>query len=439
MAQIPRVAVGTVQPEADIQPILWALLCVLRDAGIETQTFRSRACFSAHDGPAAITGLATRHLDSWLMTPELCRTLFLRNTQSCDLALVEGHLQPDDHPEQWGGRLETLCDWLQLPTIGVVDVSRLSPCRIPRRPRAEALLLDRVRDAGHAFYWQVALEALWGIPVLGALEDLPGARTTLASLAAGVPPSECLCGAFSRSLSRYLCRRRFLKLAANAPELDGGPRFLESKEKVSTERPTRVAVAFDDCFNCYFPDVFDLLQQRGASLQVFSPLRDESLPPDSDLVLVGCGHPERYAGALSGNTCLAWSIRNHVASGKRIYAEGAGVALLAEELLLADGSCHEMTGLLPVSCGMRPQEAGMSPCEVESPSHNWVAPNGTRMKGYRNHRWSLSRSHLVDSTRMGFDDEMDPCFASTDRVAASLVHLDFAAQPSLLERFLGAA
>ena len=90
MIPLPRLAVGTIQPQADSHAILWGLMEALRARGLQVQSFRSRACFAAETETAAVTGLHPRHLDSWLMSPDLCRRLLLRATDHCDIAVVEG-------------------------------------------------------------------------------------------------------------------------------------------------------------------------------------------------------------------------------------------------------------------------------------------------------------------------------------------------------------
>ncbi len=56
----------------------------------------------------------------------------------------------------------------------------------------------------------------------------------------------------------------------------------------------------DDAFHCYFPDTLDLLELRGATVCDFSPLRDERLPVDTDIVYFGCGRPDLFAGPADG-------------------------------------------------------------------------------------------------------------------------------------------
>ncbi len=102
---------------------------------------------------------------------------FLRASASADMAVVEGrydqatreHCQHSKPTLQatGGGSLDALCQWLDLPRIAVVDVQLLNNCHIPKRPAADALLLDRVGGQGDfcplADHSGIAL----GIPVVG--------------------------------------------------------------------------------------------------------------------------------------------------------------------------------------------------------------------------------------------------------------------------------
>ena len=70
MWRIPRLAVGTVQPSARCQPLQWALLTALSQAGMGVQTFGSRASFASHDASRCLTGRPRRYLYSWVMDGE---------------------------------------------------------------------------------------------------------------------------------------------------------------------------------------------------------------------------------------------------------------------------------------------------------------------------------------------------------------------------------
>ena len=90
MPELPRLAVGTVQVDVDLQPILWGLMEGLRRDGLQIQSFLSRACFARCAETATVTGRKPRHLDSWLMPREVCRELFAPGAQWADLAVVQG-------------------------------------------------------------------------------------------------------------------------------------------------------------------------------------------------------------------------------------------------------------------------------------------------------------------------------------------------------------
>ncbi len=177
MSCLPRLAVGPVHRGVDCRPVLWALLDVLDRLGLRVQSFFSRACLEEVEAATAITGAAPRHLDSWLMNAEQCRDRFWRASRTCDLSIVQGCFA--DEPESSltprvgvnepaGSQLPTLCKWLVLPRLGVIDLPSLSGCELPtRRPNVDALIIDRVSCRCDFYRWQTILETLWGIPVIG--------------------------------------------------------------------------------------------------------------------------------------------------------------------------------------------------------------------------------------------------------------------------------
>src|SRR5690606_27303091 len=136
-----------------------------------------------------------------------------------------------------------------------------------------------------------------------------------------------------------------LRIARRAPELETLPESRPAAQRCCV----RVAVAYDDAFHCYFPDTLDLLELSGATVVNFSPLRDECLPPDTDIVYFGCGHPERFAADLAANCCMQSALRTHVCSGRRVYAEGGGLAYLCRYIKDHGGKCLPMAGILPAA------------------------------------------------------------------------------------------
>jgi cobyrinic acid a,c-diamide synthase len=352
--------------------------------------------------------------------------------QASDLGIVEGRFDGDGATiSSAGGRLDPLCEMLDLPRIAVVNASRLRRCVLPPRPAGvDGLLLDCVSEHDY-HYLQTSLEALWGIPVWGGLTELPGVRTVVDHLPPGSRPSKRLCRRVGEKLQEFLRLDEILGLAErrglpNCPrQLFAGPTAAES---------LNIAVAYDEAFYGYFPDGLDLLELHGARIRDFSPLRDERLPPDTDLVYLGCGQPERFADELARNCCMQMALRRHFCRGRRIYAEGSGVAYLCRQMVRVDGWRLPMVGLLPAIAWQTPNPAPLRPVELELAHNNWLRDGGRRVRGYLDSRWVLQRTGPVTSCAVA-DGEGDAIFAR-HRAIASQLHLNLVAQPHMVHSFL---
>jgi cobyrinic acid a,c-diamide synthase len=433
MSTSSRLALGTIQAEADSRAIIWGVLDALEQAGVRTQTFLSRCCLSPHDGPSVINGSTSRHLDSWLMTPEMCRQIFLQATATAGLAIIEGKYDAA-LANRAGGSLDTLCDWLDLPRLAIVDCSRLSDCQLPARPTADALLIENFSGACDVHHWQTVLESLWGIPVIGAMQQPPVLRDAVTALPAGQKPPRELCSALGQEFLRHSRLERLLRLATRrgipgdwatpAPE-DTTPALPRGK--------VQVAVAYDDAFHCYFPDTLDMLEMRGATVRVFSPLRDEFLPAETDIVYLGCGRPQDHAAALAENHCLMMSLKDHICAGRRVYAEGGGLAYLCQHVDLGDGTLVPMIGVLRAVAHRNPQPSAPEAVELTLAVDSWLGAAGTQVRGYRNSNWQLEPTGCLTHFTAEADGQLD--LIGRHQVIGSRVHLNFAAQPALLGRF----
>ncbi len=434
MFSVPRLAAGTIQSQANLQPMMWALLDALDREGVRIQSYASRSCFAAVDAATSITGVCPRHLDSWLMSAEQCRTIFWRSASQSSLAIVEGHF--DDGDKTSGGKLEPLCQWLGLPRLAVVDVSLIGDCRLPEPPqRAAGLLLDKVTDERDFLKWQTILEPLWGIPVFGGLEPLPDLRSTISQLRPGETVSRDLCRTLGNSLLRYSSATRLLNLASRGDfSLGDAGEALDSDPSDNRYAGTRIAVAYDDMFHCYFPDALDALESCGAEVRDFSPLRDEALPPDTDLVVIGCGHPERFAAEIAENHCMMLALREHVCAGKRIYAEGGGLAYLCQSLELGDGEFAPMAGVFSAIARANPGAGLPEPLEVPLACDSWLGPAGTVIRGYLNDAWRLEAAGRLRVLGKTLAHSLP--LVLRHHAAGSRLHLNLVAQPHLLTSFL---
>ncbi len=473
MSSLSRLAVGNIQSGMDYRPIFWGLLDALHRRGVRIQNYLSRACLACGDGATAITGVATRHLDSWLMTADQAQRTFSRSSRQADLSVVEGSfcdwpngssasinaargfsnsgedaISGEDAQRSVaasGSRLSTLCDWLALPKLGVVDAPSLAGCRLPPRPSVDGLLLDRLSSPVDFHYWQTVVEALWGIPVVGGMGLQAGARNELAQLPPGRQPPLDLCQRLGASFGQFTSLGRLLALAdrfefpgkptvKNACSISQ-PQFASQCSLSGCDGPTSltVAVAYDAAFCGYFPDTLDALERHGVAVQDFSPLRDESLPADTDIVYIGCGHPELFAEQLADNYCLQTALRDHVRAGRRIYAEGGGLAYLCQQCELPGGERAPMVGILPAAARFNPTGI-TSPVELTLGGASWLGKPDEKVRGYLSDRWRLEPLGRLTSCANEPSRQRD--LVQRRQAVGSRVQLNFALQPALLESFL---
>ncbi len=348
------------------------------------QHFRTRACPTATEAVGQVTGLPGRHLDAWLMPAPVCRSLFARAAASAELSLVEGTLecamgaQPFptcDHP----GDLGPIAEALDLPVVAVVSCrgSDSEAFHLPRFPEGvDAILLDELADPEHLPRLRRLVHWTTGLPVVGAIEAMPGVRAALERVPRNRHLPDDLIDELARSFLKHadltaideLARCRPFRRPTAGLALSGRGR-----------RRFRVAYAQDEAFGRYFPDTIEALEALGADLVEFSPLRDEGLPERVNLVMIGCGLPDHHADDLASNHSMIAALGEHVCLGRRIYSEGGGTAYLGRRMMIrgryyrAQGSCRSTPSWSPTHRRRPRSRGGCSTTAGSVPAGRWSA------------------------------------------------------------------
>ena len=436
MNLLPRVAIGSIQPGTDLQPMFWALNECLNQEGINVQNFSAHANYKGCCAEQDHCHNPVRILDNWLQGERGCQDFFWRSTRYADMAVVSGSYPtgiPDSsqpNKVSAAGNLETLCQRLDLARIVVLDASRLGACLIPPRPdEIDAILLDRLPIHTSLAQWKIIFQALWDTPVLGYLGAGTTARRERDDHSQHIHLSRNHRQRLGRLLGNNLDMTHLLRIAAD--------RQVSPTVNTSfTSRPAgslRVAVALDEAFPCHCPDTLDLFESFGASLHEFSPLHSESLPAGTDLVYIGCGRLDTMAERLSENICLKQSLQHYAAREGRIYAECDGLAYLCKQLQLPGGKQIPMAGLLPTTAHLQPQVVRPLPQETHLLQDSWFGRKGTSLRTYWNPRWLLDSCASIKP--IALTDQAQPLLVSHQQVIGNLAHLDFPAHAEYLPRF----
>jgi cobyrinic acid a,c-diamide synthase len=430
MARIPRLLIASVSDSHEPAQCTLGLLAAFKAVHAHVQHFRSLAAFTPLDHVTPVTGIASRHLDAWMMSPDLCRELFVHCARDAEISVIEGSPSGRADCSGW----PQIAQLLDCPVIGVISSDPVDPFHAPPLPNhVDALFIDQFVSKQQFQAQKQALEQIYRKPVVGGFAAGEPATEWIDRMQRGRALPGSAIELLAKRVREVTDLQQLMTLARSRPLSVRPPEFLVTR---ANRRKTRVAVAYDDCFHCYFPETLDALEFLGADVCQFSPLADERLPEPCDIVFLGCGHPEQYGSALAENQCMRAALCQHLCAGYRIYAEGGGAAYLCQRLRVGDSSVP-MIGLLSAdaeftgSASPRPQRVEMT-CQRSS----WLAEQGDIVRGYRSGAW-----------RFYPQTELPACFASDadfpeilvrHHCVASTIHVNFAAQPRVLASFFAA-
>lgn len=430
MPQPARLAIGSVQSDANRYPVLWGLLDLWRRHGIQVQPFRSHAELASSPGAEVATGRPYRHLDCGMMFPRLCGHLLQYGARGCDLAVVDGFFAPRRESAASNPfYLDALCDWLDLAGVAVVDVSRLNEGHLPERPRKlDAVILDCVSSSREAARWEIEIETVWNTPVVGWMNNEAPLRAVAEGITSDTRPSPKLCRALGDALAETVHEDELLALAHRRSLAPSG----DSLFNTGSQSGVRVAVGIDEAMSRHFPENLDLLTVRGGTTVDFSPLRAGEIPHGTEVVYLGDGCLHAYARKLAASHCLLMSLQSHAARGGRVYAEGMGAALLGRELHLPDGSRLPMAGVLPWSYRLVKGLPYTGLRQVSTDGNNWLVKGCGRLRAYS----GCERLEIIDDTRFARHTDPEACLQSWGGAVASTVPLFFPAHPRLVNNLL---
>ena len=444
MPKFPRLFLIGSSDEEDPSDCTLALIAALHHDGFTVQHFRSVSAFSPVDHVTPVTGVSSRHLDPWIMDPTLCRELFSHTAAAADISIIEAcrpaqmRLAPQEPPatqRQLGlggdGDWELLAQTLNCPVVAVVPSQATAKYHGRKVPDyVDALLLDGVPSRAHFDVEKTAVESVSGKPVLGGLVRKHSLRDGKVKTGDMQRPGVATIEELRTSLLEVTDLSKVISLAHSRPAPS------QSTELFAREKRRRlcVAIAYDDCFRCYFPDTLDVLEFLGAELREFSPLNDERLPEESDIVYFGCGHPEKFARGLSENECMRAALRSHVSSGRRVYAEGGGTAYLCQRLRLPSGVMYPMVGVFPAETDFTGSAAARPvPVELRCHRSTWIAAPGEIVRGYHSGAWRLRDLGGLGSCFASGADQ--PEIVVRHHCVGSMIHLNLAAYPRVLDAF----
>ena len=325
-----------------------------------------------------VLGIPGRNLDSFFLPAEGVRKVLVDavREEQAGIAVLEGVM---GYYDGLGGTETSASSWeiaeiTDTPAILVLDCKGASLSvaamasgflHFRKKSHIAGVILNRVSS----MYYErlaAAVEEASGLPVLGYLPESEEYRMESRHLGLFLPGEidrlRERIGRLADQMEKSIAVERVLEVAGMLPlrienkekekaenesmEAESIAKFPACQEQKVTSR-VRIGVARDEAFCFYYQENFHLLEQMGAELVYFSPLRDKKIPDRVDGLLFGGGYPENYARELAKNAAMRESIRRSIAAGMPFLAECGGFLYLHRTLEGSDGKHWEMAGVYP--------------------------------------------------------------------------------------------
>src|ERR1051325_784088 len=312
--------------------LVFALIAALRARGLSVQPFKVGPDYIDPSHHTLAAGRACRNLDTWMMPPERTKALFERVACDADVALIEGVMGLFDglgYDDETGSTAQ-VAKLLDVPVLLVIDAGKIARSaaavaqgfqRFDANFRLAGFIVNRVGSENHGRGVASAITAATGLPVLGWLpreESLHIPERHLGLIPSTEPGrwSE-FAQAAGKSGAKSVDLDKVLELSART---DKETRRQGDKETLSTipvSLSPCLAVARDEAFHFCYEENLALLEEAGATLKFFSPLRDERLPEGTAGILLSGGFPEVFAERLSANTSMHQALRDAHAQDRK--------------------------------------------------------------------------------------------------------------------------
>ena len=427
------------------------IMSAFRKRGLNVQPFKVGPDFIDPGYHAAVCGVPSINLDGWMLDKSYNIKTFLSHSSNKDISIIEGVMGLYDgcDGKSEAGSTAQIAKWLNSPVVMVIDARSMARSAgalvygfegFDEKVTIAGVILNQVGSSKHYSYLKDAIEEKCRARVLGYLPKEASIKIPKRHLGLITAKENILEKEFIKTITNliesYIDLDQLLKMALPIDNKD----FSFAQDKNSSASSVRVGVAYDEAFCFYYQDNLDILQQMGAEIIYFSPLRDSSLPEKLDAIYLGGGYPELFARELEANQLLRKEIKGFAENGGIIYAECGGLMYLGKEIKDFDNNFIKMVEVFPftTSMGKRLKELGYY--TVEAAKDTILSKKGEIIKGHQFRYSNIDgMSSCLDKAyriRRGTSNEVSNEGFSVKNVLASYVHLHFGSNMNIPRHFI---
>lgn len=436
--------------------ITCALLQTLINEGYQAVSFKCGPDYIDPMFHEQVIGVPSRNLDTFFTGEEQTRKLFLKHASGDGFAVLEGVMGIFDGlgGVRKEGSSYHLAQVTETPIVLVVDAKGMGRSLIPilagflaydKEQLIRGVILNRMSE-GYYEIMRPLIEKELGLSVLGFLPEKK--ELYVESRHLGLVKPDELIGMkdkmmlLAEEFVKTVSLKAILEIAESAKEIGNAENAesnknaedLDVNKDISTDRPV-IAVARDEAFCFYYADNLCMLEENGAEIKYFSPLRDDRLPEPCHALLIGGGYPELYADKISENRLMRTAVQQAVEKGMPVVAECGGFMYLHAAIINKEGTSHDMAGAIPRQCYDTGKSVRFGYIELREKNSHFL-PEGEIIKGHE--------FHYYDSTNGGEDvlavkpvtGREYSCIMEGDNYWMGFPHLYYPSNPAFAKAFV---
>jgi len=403
---------------------------------------------------AAVSHRPCRNLDTFTLNRAQVQDIFRFGSRGADIALVEGVRGLYEGAEALNdiGSTAAIAKELDLPVVLVVSAQSItrSAAAIVKgfqsfdpKIRIAGVILNNIKGGSHREKAVTAIEHYCGVPVIGAIPRMEEMQLAMRHLGlvpyregAGRGDFDARIETITKMIGQYVDLDRLRALMKEVPD-NNIPTLFDTIPAPDV----KIGVAFDEAFNFYYADLFDILKTCGAETVPFSPVHDRL--PEADGYIIGGGYPELFTRELEANERMREAVREVSRNGTPVYAECGGLMYLTERMVLKkgwqDSDCEQSAAMCGVFSGETRMPARRVVTYVEG-SSTPGSPVGAA--SFRGHAFHYSEGLLAKETRyaytlsrgVGIRDNYDGAFV--ENTLGSYTHLHPVASGGMFRHFV---
>ncbi len=425
--------------------ITLGLIAAFKKRGFSISPFKCGPDYIDTSFHAMLAEKNAHNLDLWMVGEEKTKEIFQRETRESDISIVEGVMGYFDglSPLSDEGSSADIAQKLDIPVILVANAKGAARSfaalvkgfiEFSTPTQIIGVIANHISSQRHADILSEVLKSEKLPPLLGTVPKdeklhLPERHLGLiTSLESGIDQEWV--NHLTETIEVSIDLDRLLAITQKHSCI------ISKEEKQTISERVCIAYAYDRAFSFYYAENLRLLQEAGAKLIPFSPLKDREIPQEAQALYIGGGFPELYKEELSNNSSMINSIKEFTLSGKSVYAECGGLIYLSQYL---EEKSSPMVGLLSGFCKMSRKLRKLGYREVTLKENCFWGKSGTKIRGHEFH-YSEYQSNTEEKKIYNLSHptkgDLGDAGIQKDNLIASYIHLHFASNPEVVSHWI---